>query len=73
MKVRRNIALAAIVLALASFAVVARAQEPSNGSSHQADVAEIGSKLSNPVSDVWALFTEFDAFCSDGNVRRRCQ
>jgi hypothetical protein len=29
---------------------------------------EIGAKLSNPVSDVWALFTEFDLYFSDGDV-----
>jgi hypothetical protein len=31
---------------------------------------EIGAKLSNPVSDVWALFTEFDLSFSDGDVNR---
>jgi len=29
---------------------------------------EIGAKLSNPVSDVWAMFTEFDLYFSDGDV-----
>jgi hypothetical protein len=29
---------------------------------------EIGAKLSNPVSDVWALFTEFDLSYFDGDV-----
>jgi hypothetical protein len=40
--------------------------------SHPEDdsVAEIGHKLSNPVSDVWALFTEFDLFFSNGDVNR---
>jgi hypothetical protein len=33
-------------------------------------LAEIGAKLSNPVSDVWALFTEFDLFFSDGDVNK---
>ena len=31
---------------------------------------EIGAKLTNPVSDVWALFTEFDLFFSNGDVNR---
>lgn len=31
---------------------------------------EVNRKLSNPVSDVWALFTEFDIFLSDGDVNR---
>jgi len=63
----------ATLLALACFAVAAHAEQVRAGSStpgsaHQADVAEIGAKLSNPVSDVWALFTEFDVFFSDGDV-----
>src|SRR5512136_169097 len=32
------------------------------------NLAEVGAKLSNPVSDVWALFTEFDLYFSDGDV-----
>jgi hypothetical protein len=39
-----------------------------NSQSEQGSLAEIGHKLSNPVSNVWALFTEFDLFFSDGNV-----
>lgn len=31
---------------------------------------EIGAKLTNPVSEVWALFGEFDLFFSDGDVNR---
>jgi len=73
METRERVAFAVIVLALASLAVVASAQEPSTssrsgGGAHQADAAEIGAKLSNPVSDVWALFTEFDVYFSDGDV-----
>jgi len=30
--------------------------------------AALGAKLSNPVSDVWALFTELDLYFSDGDV-----
>ena len=33
-------------------------------------MAEVGAKLSNPVSDVWAMFTEFDLSFSDGNFNR---
>jgi hypothetical protein len=32
-----------------------------------AQAAEAGAKLSNPLSDVWALFTEFDFTYSDGD------
>jgi len=38
-------------------------KHPKHGS-----LAEIGAKLSNPVSDVWALFTEFDLNFSDGDL-----
>jgi hypothetical protein len=34
------------------------------------ELAEIGAKLSDPVSDVWALFTEFDLYFSDGDVNQ---
>jgi len=33
--------------------------------------AEIGKKLANPVSDVWALFTEFDFIWNDGSLNTR--
>lgn len=65
---------AALLVAWVSFAATARAQEPSpaaaGGAVAQSDVAEIGQKLSNPVSDVWALFTEFDLDFFDGNVNQ---
>jgi hypothetical protein len=35
-----------------------------------ASASEIGAKLSNPVSDVWALFTEFDLAFSDGDLNK---
>ena len=38
-----------------------------SGSEH-GSLAEIGQKLSNPVSDVWAMFTEFDLNFSDGDL-----
>ena len=41
---------------------------PKGGDSSQASLDEIGAKLSNPVSDVWALFTEFDFTSSDGDL-----
>ena len=31
-------------------------------------LADIGNKLANPVSDVWALFTQFGITSSDGDV-----
>jgi hypothetical protein len=43
---------------------------PESGKDQQAALAEIAAKLANPVSDVWALFTEFDLYFSNGNVNR---
>lgn len=40
-------------------------KHPEHGS-----LSELGAKISNPVSDVWALFTEFDLFFSDGDLNR---
>ncbi len=39
-----------------------------SGGSQQASLAEVGAKLSNPVSDVWALFTQFSFTSSDGDL-----
>src|SRR5258705_10718229 len=68
----RRVGFAALWAAWASFAAPAWAVEPSPGAAGRAaehnDVAEIGAKLSNPVSNVWALFTEFDLNFSDGDV-----
>ena len=41
-----------------------------NSVPQQGNLSEIGHKLTNPVSNVWALFTEFDLFFSDGDVNR---
>jgi hypothetical protein len=65
----------ALLLAFTLLAVVADAQQPradsaSGKDSHEGDAAEIGAKLSNPVSNVWALFTEFDLYFSDGDVNQ---
>lgn len=40
--------------------------EVESGTGH-GSMGEVGAKLSNPVSDVWALFTEFDLLFNDGN------
>jgi len=58
-----------LLFAAVFLAAAAVAQEkPPAGGAHEGDAAAIGAKLSNPISDVWALFTEFDLFYSDGNV-----
>ena len=46
----------------------AAATKPAAKAGH--DLGEIGAKLSNPASDVWALFTEFDLTFSDGDLNQ---
>lgn len=57
---------AATLLAFVSLGQVAAGQEPTGGPA--SDAAETGKKLSNPVSDVWALFTRFGVNFADGDV-----
>jgi hypothetical protein len=57
---------AASLLAFLTFAPVAAAQEPR--AAPASDPAEAGRRLSNPLSDVWALFTRFDIHFGDGDV-----
>jgi hypothetical protein len=57
---------AASLLAFVSLGQVATGQEPTEGPA--SDAAETGKKLSNPVSDVWALFTRFGVNFADGDV-----
>src|SRR4029450_11801691 len=59
---------AASVLASIWFAAVAGAQEPKSAAGSPGDLAETGKRLSNPLSDVWALFTRFDASFAGGDV-----
>jgi hypothetical protein len=70
---RRCLRRAALTLAFVLVAGAAAAQPASPaaagaGGAGQGDLAEVGAKLSNPVSDVWAMFTEFDTYFSDGDV-----
>ncbi len=46
--------------------------EPGSGFTQgdSGELQEINRKLSNPVSDVWALFTEFDVFFPGGDANR---
>jgi hypothetical protein len=71
---RRSFVASALLLAFMGFATAAYGQEPGSQGGEGAiateggDVAETGKKLSNPLSNVWALFTEFDTNFSDGKV-----
>ena len=49
------------------FGATAYSQEAGSG---HGSLAEIGQKLSDPTSDVWALFTEFDLSFSDGDLNK---
>jgi hypothetical protein len=44
-------------------------EQQDSGTKH-GTLGEVGAKLSNPVSNVWAMFTEFDLSFSDGNFNR---
>jgi len=62
----RSFIWSASLLVFVSFAPLASGQEPEGAS--VADVAETGRKLSNPLSDVWALFSRFDLNFADGDI-----
>ena len=71
---RRPVVAPALLLAFVYFAITARGQQTASPARRRSDgarngdVSETGRKLSNPLSNVWALFTEFDFNFSDGNV-----
>jgi len=69
---QRSLLLVCLVcgVLLASMPVWAQASQPEEPFEHpeHGSLAEVGAKLANPVSDVWALFTEFDLNFSDGDV-----
>ncbi len=62
-----HIALAVATLILSSNA---RGKEPAQPEEPggQAELAQLAKKLANPVSDVWALFTEFDFAFNKGDL-----
>jgi hypothetical protein len=64
-RIRSYFAVASL-LAFVSSATVAGGQQP--GAASESDVAETGRRLSNPVSDVWALFARFELNFADGDV-----
>ncbi len=69
--VPRNLLASALAMALCLAPIAAAAQDPGAakpaGDSNQ-DLAETARKLSNPASDVWALFTEFDLTFNGGTA-----
>jgi hypothetical protein len=57
---------AASLLAFVAFAPAARGQEPK--AVPESDLAETAKSLSNPISDVWALFGHFELTFADGDI-----
>src|SRR6266446_1707102 len=62
----RHVWLMELAAALILFGGTAYSQD--SGSEH-GSLAQIGQKLSDPTSDVWALFTEFDLSFSGGDLK----
>ena len=62
-----RLALAAAFLALFSGPAWSQPGAASSDNHGHGSLDEVGRKLANPVSDVWALFTEFDLGFNSGN------
>ena len=63
------------LLLVAALPLAASAHDPDaptatagQGGGEHGNLSEIGAKLSNPVSDLWAMFTQFGVTWSDGDV-----
>ncbi len=41
-----------------------------NGKDQEIALSVVAAKLVNPVSEIWALFTEFDLYANDGHLNR---
>ena len=71
---RQPVVSAALLLAFVFFTTGARGQEARVEPGDRVTVPEAGEaaetakKLANPLSNVWALFTEFDLPVSDGSL-----
>ena len=69
----RILRLLLLVVAIMGFASIkvnaqdARQQSEPSGTEH-GTLGELGAKLANPLSDVWALFTEFDWNFKKGDI-----
>jgi len=67
----REAALLVIVMAgMASTGATAQdvQQQSAHSGTEHGSLGELGAKLSNPLGDVWALFTEFDLNWNEGNL-----
>jgi len=57
-----------LLLSLTAHALENSSSSPQQADSSKPDLAEIGAKLSDPLSDLWALFTQFGFTLSDGSL-----
>ena len=68
----RRLALFFVVLLLfvssGALAEDTKAKKSTDSGTRHGSLSELGAKLSNPLSDVWALFTEFDLNWSRGDL-----
>ncbi len=67
-----GLGVAALISTLVMSATAAYAEQTSaaDEKSEHGSLSEIGAKLVNPFSNIWALFTEFDFYFSDGNLNK---
>ena len=69
-RILRLALLVVVLMGLASIEVTAQDAKQKSGDSgtEHGTMGELGAKLANPLSDVWALFTEFDWNFKKGDV-----
>ena len=70
MKTLTKVLIAVFVVSFMSLIVQpenARGSQAADGGGH-GDLSALGAKLSDPTSDTWALFTEFDLTFSRGDL-----
>ena len=62
--------LVAVMAGLASTGAIAQEgqQQSAHSGTEHGSLGELGAKLSDPLSDVWALFTEFDLNFNEGDL-----
>lgn len=63
-----NVSFLALALGASPSVLANEPGAKGGGASGHGSLAEVGAKLSDPLSDVWALFTEFNHTWSDGDI-----
>jgi hypothetical protein len=69
-RILRLALLVVVIMGFASIEVTAQDAKQQSGRSgtEHGTLGELGAKLANPLSDVWALFTEFDWNFKKGDI-----